>query len=75
MNCTYAKRSEKAYIVEDDNTLTPTEGPVLCSWAMDSAPEKLVDTPRWLQRNALAGHLLRHPEDCEGCPCFTEARS
>lgn len=49
---------------------TVIDGPVLCGWAMDSAPHQLVDVPRWLSRNALAGHLLRYPADCEGCPAW-----
>lgn len=46
---------------------------MLCGFA-DNRPERLVDTPRWLQRNALAGHLLDYPRDCIGCPAF-EGRS
>lgn len=71
MTCRYAQRSEEAYLVGGDGELTPCLGPMLCGWAMDAAPEKLVDVPRWLQRNALAGHLLKYPDDCDGCPCFT----
>lgn len=43
----------------------------LCTWA-DDAPEgvaAMTGVPRWLQRNALSGHLMR-PDDCNGCPCF-----
>lgn len=43
----------------------------LCSWA-DYHPEavdKLSNTPPWLQRNALSGHLMRKG-DCEKCPLF-----
>jgi hypothetical protein len=46
---------------------------MLCSWGIDAAPDQLVNVPRWLQRNALAGHLLKYPDDCMGCPCFVSA--
>jgi hypothetical protein len=73
MICRYARRAEIAYRVEDDNTMTPTQGPMLCGWGQDAAPEKLVNVPRWLSRNALAGHLLNFPDDCMGCPCFAQS--
>lgn len=72
MTCRYAKRAEEAYRVEDDDSLTPVAGPVLCSWAQDSAPDALLNVPPWMQRNALAGHLLRFPEDCRRCPCYAD---
>lgn len=72
MTCRYAQRSEEAYAVGDDGSLTPTKGPVLCAWAQDSAPVALIDMPPWLQRIALAGHMLRFPEDCRACPCYAE---
>jgi hypothetical protein len=72
--CRYAHRSEEAYEQgSNEHRWRPVEGPMLCAWAMDAAPDKLVNVPRWLQRNALAGHLLRYPDDCMGCPCY-EAR-
>lgn len=43
----------------------------LCTWA-DNSPEGvkvLAFAPRWLQREALAGHLMRSG-DCTGCRCF-----
>jgi hypothetical protein len=70
MTCRYAQRSEEAYSVGDDGELTPAQGPMLCAWGMDAAPSQLVNVPRWLQRNALAGHLLKYPDDCMGCPCY-----
>ena len=44
----------------------------LCAWATyhPAAVEKLTDTPPWLGRNALAGHLVMPKADCAGCPCF-----
>jgi hypothetical protein len=64
MPCRFAQPAEEA---------DPPPGPMLCGWAEDAAPEKLMDVPRWLQRNARAGHLLRFPEDCKGCPVRQEA--
>lgn len=70
--CRYAKRSEECYIITTDGRQIAAADPQpsLCSWAMDAAPAQLMDVPRWLQRNALAGHLLIYPQDCDGCPCF-----
>lgn len=68
--CRHLEQSNEAYSVEDNGSLTPTAGPMLCGFA-DNVPEKLVDLPRWLQRNSLSGHLLRYPDDCMGCPCFS----
>lgn len=73
MTCQYAQRPDVAYRVDLDGREMRVEGPMLCGWAMDSAPVQLVDVPRWLQRNALAGHLLKYPDDCYGCPCFKES--
>lgn len=44
----------------------------LCSWATfhEESVEKLSNTPPWLQRNALAGHLMRK-DDCASCPCYS----
>lgn len=70
MLCRYAQRSEEAYRVEATGEVR-IDGPMLCGWAEDGAPTQLVNVPRWLQRNALAGHLLKFPDDCMGCPCFT----
>lgn len=71
MPCRHAQLSEEAYEI---STVTgewqPGTGPMLCSWAQDSAPDQLMNVPRWMQRNALAGHLLNYPDDCLGCPCF-----
>lgn len=43
----------------------------MCSWATfhPESAEKLSNTPPWLQRNAIAGHLMRKG-DCEKCPLF-----
>jgi hypothetical protein len=70
MICRFAQRSEFAVRIHSDGTQTPILGPMLCGWAMDAAPANLVNVPRWMQRNALAGHLLNYPDDCRGCPCF-----
>lgn len=73
VRCVYAQRSEEAYVAGAHGGLRPAEGPMLCGWAEDAAPDQLVGVPRWLARNALAGHLLNYPADCEGCPCFRPA--
>lgn len=75
MPCRYAKKTEESYWVAQDGRQIKVDDPPisLCSWANDAAPVQLVGVPRWLSRNALAGHLLRYPQDCEGCPCFVEA--
>lgn len=48
----------------------------LCAWAHfhPDAPAKLVDTPPWLQRSVLAGHLMRDG-DCDICPAFTRGKA
>lgn len=75
MTCRYAQKSEECYVIGPDGKQRRVDDPApsLCGWAMDAAPSQLVNVPRWLQRNALAGHLLKYPEDCIGCPCY-EAR-
>lgn len=70
MPCFYAHRAEEAYRQDECGDWVKVKGPVLCGWADDGAPEALVGLPRWLQRAALAGHLLKWPEDCVGCPCY-----
>lgn len=72
MTCRYAKKSESCYVIKQDGTQIKVDDPApsLCSWAIDAAPKQLVDVPRWMQRNALSGHLLKYPDDCDGCPCF-----
>lgn len=67
--CVHAERSEEAYVVVDGRE-RPSEGPMLCGWADSAAPAQMLNVPRWLTRNALAGHLLNYPDDCMGCPCF-----
>lgn len=64
--CRHLVASEEAYRIEPDGRETPATVP-LCAWA-DSAPPQLLNAPRWMQRNALGGHLWRDG-DCEGCPC------
>lgn len=72
MPCKYARRSSEAYRVDASGTVK-TEGPMLCSWADDAAPNQLLNVPRWLSRNAFSGRHLNYPDDCFGCPCFVEA--
>lgn len=72
MTCRYAQRSEEAYVIED-GIETRVAGPVLCAWGLDAAPDQLLNVPRWMQRNALAGYLMNYPDDCMGCPCFVAA--
>ncbi len=71
MACRHLEQSSEAYEIGDDDTQRPCIVH-LCAWA-DNEPEKLVNAPRWLQRNSLSGHLLRYPDDCMGCPAFAEA--
>jgi len=72
MPCRYARRSSEAYRVDARGSVR-IDGPVLCSWAEDAAPNQLVNVPRWMTRNAFSGHLLNYPDDCMGCPCFAQA--
>lgn len=67
--CIHVERAEEAQVVTNHGAC-PAVGPMLCGWAVNAAPDELVSVPRWLQRNALAGHLLKFPDDCRGCPCF-----
>lgn len=69
--CRYAVRSEVAYRIEADGGELRVAGPMLCSWGQDAAPAQLVNVPRWMQRDALAGHRLSFPDDCDGCPCYS----
>ncbi len=73
MTCRHLTRSEEVYVVTDAGPVRSSHVVLLCAWA-DNEPAKLVDTPRWVQRNALAGHLYREG-DCAGCPCFDAALS
>lgn len=70
--CIYCRPATEAYWINAlTGKQTPAEGPLLCHWA-EEAPEaqaKLIDTPPWLQHNALGGHLMRD-KDCATCPCF-----
>lgn len=67
MNCRHLVLSEEAYKFDKYGEKTPIDVH-LCAWA-DSAPDALLNVPRWIQRNALSGHLWREA-DCEGCPCY-----
>lgn len=66
--CRYLVASEEAYRIGDKGEKLGGAVVRLCSWG-ESAPTQLVDTPRWLQRNALAGHLWNEG-DCTNCPAF-----
>jgi hypothetical protein len=70
MVCRHLVKSEEAYILDEADRQIPATV-MLCAWA-DSAPPQLLNVPRWMQRNALGGHLWR-AGDCEGCPCFRAA--
>lgn len=70
--CKYLVASEEEWVIDattGKQTRAQNPEPSLCDFA-DKQPSKLLELPRWLQRNALAGHLWRHG-DCDGCPCFT----
>jgi len=72
MTCRHLVASEDAFEIGIDGRQTPTTV-LLCDWA-DSAPPQLLNVPRWMQRNALSGHLWRDG-DCTGCPCFEEKKT
>lgn len=67
MRCRHLVASEESYKVSADGAQAPVTVR-LCNWA-DSAPSQLLNVPRWMQRNAIAGHLWEE-SDCAGCPCF-----
>jgi len=71
--CRYAVAPKECYRGTGGDTMKRVANPdrFLCSWANfhPDAPAKLVDTPPWLQNNAMAGHLMRKG-DCDKCPCF-----
>lgn len=74
MPCRFAQPAEDAERVDaTTDARTSIVGPMLCGWAQDAAPPELIGLPRWLQRNALAGHLIDYPHDCKGCPVREEA--
>lgn len=66
MTCRHLVQAEGAVRLGADQE-TPTQVR-LCSWG-ETAPPQLMNVPRWMQRNALSGHLWQ-PGDCEGCPVF-----
>lgn len=70
--CRYATAPSDFEVVEIGGRRTaPTPDRFLCAWAQfhPDAPVKLIDAPPWLQRNALAGHLMQDG-DCAICPLF-----
>ena len=77
MTCRYLTAPAEALIIGPGGERAVTDpadmppGLRLCTWADDSAAgiKALTDAPRWLQREALSGHLWREG-DCEGCPGF-----
>lgn len=69
IKCRYLVQSEEAYTIDWRGENVPVTI-LLCAWA-ESAPPQLKDVPRWMQRNALGGHLWREG-DCEGCPCWSK---
>lgn len=70
MICRHLIASEEAHKIDAEGKQTPALVR-LCNWA-DSAPSQLMNVPRWMQRNALSGHLWEEA-DCAGCPCFDAA--
>ncbi len=68
--CRYANRPE---VCEDERGRPLAAERVLCAWTHfhPAAVEALTQSPPWLQRAALAGHLMR-ADDCGRCP-FHEA--
>lgn len=68
MTCRHLKEADEAEAIGGDGATWPVTV-LLCSWA-DSAPPQMLNVPRWMQRNALSGHLWREG-DCDGCPCFS----
>lgn len=74
MTCRHLTTADEAVAIDP---ATGRETPTtvhLCTWA-DDHPDRLIGAPRWVQRNMLGGHLLRYPQDCEGCPGFSEDQS
>lgn len=71
MPCRHMIKSDEAYHIDPETGAETAIVVLLCNWA-DSAPPQLLDVPRWMQRNALGGHLWREG-DCDGCPCFDAA--
>lgn len=72
MTCRHLEQADEAYRIGGDGRQIPAIV-MLCGFA-DAHPERLTNAPRWLQRNAISGHLLDYPRDCIGCPAF-EGRS
>lgn len=73
VHCKYATAPMESWESKTGHGWTKIAEPErdLCSWAdfHPEAVEKLSNTPPWLQRNALSGHLMRKG-DCEVCPLF-----
>ena len=75
--CRFASASSEAYVIPLSGIHYGKEQKVekperdLCTWASYhvTAPDKLVNTPPWLARNAMAGHLMRQG-DCDKCCCY-----
>ena len=71
--CKYATAPAELYTQNANGEFVQISNPdrTLCAWATyhPEAVEKLTGTPPWLQRNALAGHLIRE-SDCDTCPLF-----
>lgn len=78
MACKYLSIPEEVFTVDPfTGTQTAAEAPDslrLCTWADDSSAgvKALTGAPRWLQREALGGHLWRKG-DCDGCPGFCQS--
>lgn len=71
MTCRYLQAADEAYAIGEDGREHPTTV-LLCTWGLEAprSADALLDTPRWLQRNAMSGHLWREG-DCKGCPGYS----
>lgn len=70
--CMYAVAPEECFEVRGDRTERVAQPErFLCAWAEfhPDAPAKLVDTPPWLSRNAIAGAWMR-AGDCAHCVAY-----
>lgn len=72
--CAHLEESSEAYTIGPNGKTSPAVV-WLCGWAIThpASADKLLDVPRWLQRESLSGHLWREG-DCLGCPGYTEAK-
>ena len=68
--CKFLRTSDEAYSVPIGGGREAPVTVYLCGWA-DENPERLVNSPRWLQSHALAGSCGNTVDDlCKGCAAF-----